>query len=189
MSNVSTLLCPCCDKAIESSTKVCPQCSQPIAVSAASLSTMEMPLVNKYLKGYNKILATDPDNQEFIAYAAMCFLRLKLYDKALPMFEKSIDGNYDSSEPYFMAAICQLRGKKPFLTQRADIDKSIKYLNAANMLEPKAIHYEFLSYIKQDYFERKYLNIHPSAQDEHRTALQYGLDEKTMETLTFLLGG
>lgn len=189
MSNTSVLLCPCCDKSIEPGSKMCPQCNQPIVVNAPSLASMEIPLVNKYLKGYSKALSANPDNQELNGYAAMCFLRLKLYDKAFPLFEKAVDCNYESAEPYFMAAICLMRGKKPFLAQRADIDKAVKYLNAANMIEPKAIHFRLLAYIKQDYFDRKYLNVSPSSQEELAHAIEAGLTQKDETTLEMLLKG
>lgn len=78
MSQASVYLCPCCDKPLEPDTKVCPQCNQPVSVSSASLADMALPLVNKYLQGYNKALAADPSNQEAAGYAAMCFLKLRL---------------------------------------------------------------------------------------------------------------
>ena len=186
--SATVFLCPCCDKALEPGTKVCPQCNQPVTVSSSTLATMEMPIVNKYLKGFNKVLATDPENQEVNGYAAMCFLKMKLYDKAMPLFDKAIDSNYDSAEPYFMAAICLLRGKKPFLAQRADINKAIEYLNAANMIEPRGIQYQLLGYIKEDYFERKYLNVSPTSAEEYSQAQQLGLSDADVATLNSLLG-
>ena len=168
MTEANVYLCPCCDKAIAPGTTVCPQCNQPVTVSSSSL-------------------AADPSNQETAGYAAMCFLKMRLYDKAMPLFEKAIDNNYDSAEPYFMAAICLLRGKKPFLAQRADIDKAVEYLNAADMIEPKAIHHYLLAYIKEDYFDRKYLNISPTAQEEHGQAAALGLTPEDEATLHALL--
>lgn len=187
MSETQVYLCPCCDKAITADTTICPQCKQPVTVSSTSLAAMPLPQVSKYLKGFSKAVDTNPDNQVANGQAAMCFLRMKLYDKAMPLFEKAIDGNYDSADPYFMAAICLLRGKKPFLAQRAEIDKAVEYLNAANMIEPRAIHYLLLSFIKRDYFERKYLNIAPSADEEAATAAQLGATDTDRETLKTLL--
>lgn len=60
----------------------------------------------------------------------MCYLKLKMYDKALGAFEKAIEDNFDDSEIYFYAAICLLNGKKAFLNQRPTIDKILEYLNA-----------------------------------------------------------
>lgn len=180
-------LCPCCDKAIQQDTKICPQCGQPVSVNSDNLATMDPLLINRYLKGFSKGLALDPDNQELQGYAAMCFLRLKLYDKAIPLFEKAIDCNFESADSYFMAAICLLRGKRPFLLQRADINKIIEYLNAANMIENKSIHHLLLTYIKQDYFERKYLKITPSSQEEMNMAESFDDFKSAQQTLNSLL--
>lgn len=182
----SVNLCPNCDFPLALGDKVCPKCGQNVVVDASILATMPTMQVGKYAKSYSKMLAADPDNQELNGYAAMCYLRLRLYDRAMPLFEKAIDENFESAEPYFMAAICLLKGKKPFVAQRADINKAIEYLNAANQLEEKPIYHLLLGYIKQDYFDRKFLNIEPSTQEEYDRAAELGLseeDEKTLETM------
>lgn len=186
MSQATITLCPNCDFTLSTGDNVCPKCGSSVTVSSSILATMPTMQVGKYAKSYSKMLADDPGNQEINGYAAMCYLRLHLYDRAMPLFEKAIDENFESAEPYFMAAICLLRGKKPFLAQRTDINKAIEYLNAANSLEEKAIHHLLLGYIKQDYFDRKYLNIEPSTQEEYDRAAELGLteeDEKTLETM------
>lgn len=53
----------------------------------------------------------------------MCYLKLKLFDKALSAYEKAIEDNFDNSEIYFYAAICLLKGQKAFLVQRPTIYK------------------------------------------------------------------
>jgi tetratricopeptide (TPR) repeat protein len=120
-------------------------------------------------------LADNPNNDALNMSVAMCYLKLKLYDKALPAFEKAIEDNFDNSETFFYAAISLLKGKKAFLALRPDIDKIIEYLNAAIMIEPRGIYYYFSAYIKYDYFERKYLNITPNWQETLQTAMQAGL--------------
>ena len=80
-------------------------------------------------------------------------------------------------------AVCHLRGKKPFQCQRSDIDAAIKYVNAANSLQPNAMNHLLLSYIKQDYFERKYLQVSPSWRDELEAAESYGANEDTVKEL------
>lgn len=181
-------LCPHCDKAIDKGTVTCPQCGQNTQPDAAMLATMSAPAVNKLVKGFTRNLAEDPDDQKSSGYLAMCFLRLKLYDKAMPHFEKALDMNYEDAEAYFMAAICLLRGKKPFLAQRADINKAVEYLNAANQIEEKAIYYQLLGYIKQDYFDRKFLNVSPTTEEEYAKADELGLTDDDVQTLTTLLG-
>jgi tetratricopeptide (TPR) repeat protein len=118
----------------------------------------------------------------------MCYLKLKLYDKAIPAFENAIEDNFDNPEIFFDTAVSLLRGQKAFVAQRADIDKIIEYLNAAIMIEPKGIYHYFLAYIKYDYFHRKYLNITPGYIDEYDTAMEAGVSEDEIQGLFSRLG-
>jgi tetratricopeptide (TPR) repeat protein len=149
---------------------------------------MPMPEVNKYAGTYRKALTENPDNQELNTSIAMCYLKLKLYDKALPSFEKALEDNFDNSETFFYAAICLLRGQKAFMAQRADIDKIVEYVNAALMIEPRGIYYYFLAYIKYDYFHRKYLNTAPNYQETLRTARDTGVSNNDVQQLFLILG-
>ena len=109
---------------------------------------MSLPEVNKYAGSYRSALAKYPDNTELNNSIAMCYLKLKLYDKAQAAFAKAIEDNFDNSETYFYAAISLLRGKKAFLAKRTDIDKIEEYIQAALMIEPKGIYYYLFAYIK-----------------------------------------
>jgi tetratricopeptide (TPR) repeat protein len=147
---------------------------------------MPLPEVNKYAGAYRKALAENPDSQELNTSIAMCYLKLKLYDKAIPAFEKAMEDNFDHSETFFYAAVSLLRGKKAFVAQRADMDKILEYLNAAIMIEPKGIYHYFLAYVKYDYFHRKYLNISPGYTDEYKMAA--GVSESEIQQLFSVLG-
>ena len=96
--------------------------------------------------------------------------------------------NYNCSESYFYAAICLLNGKKAFLQMRPTIDKILEYINAALMIEHKAMYYYYLSYIKYDYFERKYFNIIPNYKEELSTSYELGLSELDKIELYTMLG-
>ena len=119
--------------------------------------------------------------------AAMCYLKLNMYDKALPAFEKAIEGNFDNSEAYFYAAVCCLKGKKAFLQQRPTIDKIVEYIEAANMIEPKGIYYYFLAYIKYDYFFRKKYMTAPSYEETLTAAKEAGISDYDIATLFDIL--
>ena len=149
---------------------------------------MPMPEVNKFAGAYRKALAENPDNQELNNSLAMCYLKLKLYDKALPAFEKAMEDNFDNSETFFYAAICLLQGKKPFLLQRPIIDKIQEYINAAIMIEPRGIYYYFLAYIKFDYFSRKFFKTSPTYQEALAMAQQQGYSPLDAEQLFEILG-
>lgn len=144
--------------------------------------------MNKYAGAYRKALSENPDSMELNNSVAMCYLKLKLYDKATEAFERAMEDNFDNSETFFYAAICRLRGKKAFLAQRADIDKIEEYINAALMIEPKGIYYYFLAYIKYDFFERKYLNTSPNYQECVRMAYDLGTSDYDKKMLFNILG-
>lgn len=187
--NVINLTCPGCGAPVSINQKVCEYCDRPIIISSFN-SVYSMPLtdVNKYKKSYTQALSDYPDNPQINSSIAMCYLKLRLYDKALENFEKSIEDNFDNSETYFYAAVSLLKGKKAFLAQRTDINKAIDYINAALMIEPKGIYYYLLAYIKYDYFERKFLNTTPDYTQCLSDALNNGVSEYDKTMLLDILG-
>lgn len=181
--------CPGCGARVSSAQSECKWCHKPIVISTFnSVYSMPMPEVNKFAGAYKKALADHPENKDLNNAVAMCYLKLKLYDKALPAFEKAIEDNFDNSETFFYAAVCLLKGKKAFLAPRSDIDKAIEYINAALMIEPKGIYYYFLAYIKYDFFERKYLNTIPNYQECSKLSRELGTSEFDKEMLFNILG-
>ena len=142
---------------------------------------------NKYAGAYRKALTENPDDTGLNNSIAMCYLKLKLYDRALPAFEKAMEDNFDNSETFFYAAICLLKGKKAFLAPRTDIDKIQEYIEAALMIEPRGIYYYFLAYIKYDYFSRKFFNTSPTYQEALTLAQQAGVSEFDIEQLFLIL--
>jgi tetratricopeptide (TPR) repeat protein len=113
----------------------------------------------------------------------MCYLKLKLFDKALSAFENAIEDNFDNSETFFYTAVSLLGGKKAFLASRSTIDKVEEYINAALLIEPRAIYYYFQAYIKYDYFSRKSFNTSPSYQDALASAENAGVSSFDIDQL------
>lgn len=185
---VVELNCPGCGARVLLSQKVCEYCGGPIVISTFN-SVYSMPLskVNKYAAAYQNALSENPVNKDLNTSMAMCYLKLKLYDKALNYFEKAIEDNFDNSETFFYASVCLLKGQKAFVQQRSIIDKAIEYINAAIAIEPRGIYYYFLAYIKYDYFERKYLNIIPNYIEELKTANEIGVPDGDITFLYELL--
>ena len=180
--------CPGCGAPVNTSQKTCNYCGKPTIISSfTSVYSMPMPEVNKYARGYQKALQNAPDNGELNTSIAMCYLKLKLYDKALLAFEKAVEDNFDNSETFFYAAISLLRGKKAFLTQRSDIDKIEEYINAALMIEPRGVYYYFWAYIKYDYFHRKFFNTQPNYKEALELAYDNGVSEYDTEQLFSIL--
>lgn len=182
------LSCPGCGFPVEIGMKECPA-GHPLNISTFnSVYNMPMPMVNKYANTYKKDLINDPDNKELNNSIGICYLKLKIYDKALLAFEKAMEDNFDNSEIFFYAAICLLQGKKAFLHQRTTIDKILEYINAALMIEPKGIYYYFLAYVKYDYFKRKFLNTTPSYSETLQTAINTGLSDFDIQQFYCILG-
>jgi len=149
---------------------------------------MSPPELNKYANAYRKVLSENPDNQEINASIGYCYLKLKLYDKALPAFEKAMEENFDNPDPFFYAAVCLLKGQKAFVAPRPSIDKIEEYINAALMIEPQGIYYFLQAYIKQDYFHRKFLNTKPTWQESLQMAIDAGVTHHDAEQLFAVLG-
>ncbi len=183
------LTCPGCGARISTNLQLCEWCHQPIIItsfeSVIGLSILE---AKKYANIYRKGLEEDPEDNILIISIAMCYLKLKMYDKALNSFEKALENSFDNSEIYFLAAVCILKGKKANLAHREDINKIEEYINAANEIEPKGIYYYFWGYIKLDYYERKCLNTSPTYYECFLNAEELGTTEYDKNLLFELLG-
>lgn len=189
MIQVQECPCPNCDYPVAPSMKECPSCHQAVVITSFnSVYSMPMPMVNKYANSYRKTLANAPDDQTFNNSLAMCYLKLKLYDKALPAFEKAMEENFDNSETFFYAAVCILKGRKPFLLQRPEINKIEEYLNAATMIETKGFYYLFWAFVKKDYYERKFIKSSPHSNELLQQAIDYGCSETDKNILFEILG-
>lgn len=188
-NRVIEMKCPGCGARVSTDQTTCMFCRKPITISTFnSVYTMPMPEVNKYANAYRQTLAENPDNQDLNNSLAMCYLKLKMYDKAGEAFAKAIENNFDNSESFFYAAVCALQGKKAFTQVRGTIDKIEEYLQAATMIEPRGIYYYFWAYIKYDYYSRKYLTTSPNYQQMLATAKQSGFSPYDADQLFEILG-
>lgn len=187
--SIVEIKCPGCNAAVDTSQKKCMYCKQPLVFKSFGIfSELQPNKIGNYVQTFQKILSENPNNMEINHSLGLCYLKLKLYDKALTFFEDAMVDNYNCSESYFYAAICLLNGKKAFLQMRPTIDKILEYINAALMIEHKAMYYYYLSYIKYDYFERKYFNIIPNYKEELSTSYELGLSELDKIELYTMLG-
>ena len=116
------LKCPGCGAPSSTGETVCRYCGRPVIISTFnSVYTMPMPEINKYAGAYRQALTENPENGELNRSVAMCYLKLRLYDKALEAFAKAVETDFDNSETYFYAAISLLKGQRPFVMQRSVI--------------------------------------------------------------------
>lgn len=188
MQQVIELNCPGCGARVSLEQKACEYCHNPIVISTfSSVNAMTSLELNKYANAYKKALEDHPENIELNKSIAMCFLKLKLYEKAFSAFEKAMEDNFEDSEIYFYAAIALLNGKKAFSHQRKTIDKILEYLNAAIMIEEKGIYYYFMAYIKYDYFARKHFITSPNYEETLEIAKNIGISNNDQEELFAIL--
>lgn len=153
---ITEIQCPNCGAKLKLEQEQCDHCQTPFIISTFnSVNSMPMPQINKYVKSYQEALREVPENRELNNSIAMCYLKLKFYDKALIAFEKAVEDDFDNSETFFYAAVCLLKGKKAFLTPRSIIDKIEEYIQAAIAIEPRGIYYYFWAYIRYDHHFRK----------------------------------
>lgn len=188
LMNVVELTCPGCGERLTLDMKICPSCHGPVTITSfGSLSSMSPIELNKYASAYRRALSEHPDDQRLNFSAAMCYLKLGVYEKAMPAFEKAIEDNFDDAEAYFYAAVCLFHGKKAFLQPRPVIDRALEYLSAAAMIEPKGIYYYFSAYIKYDYFARKGCLTSPDFRELLALAHEAGVSESDAALLFELL--
>lgn len=186
---VIELLCPGCHESLSTSDKECPSCGRTVVIKDYDqVESMSMLDVNKYISSYTRALQAHPDNLDVNISIAICFLKLKMYDKAYASFEKAMPDNFDNADVFFYAAVCLLEGKKAFVTPKAKIDKALQLLESATMIEPKAIYYYMMAYLKYDYYARKFLRVSPSYQDCLAMAKQAGLDSHEMRRFYSITG-
>ncbi|WP_294630024.1 zinc ribbon domain-containing protein [uncultured Bacteroides sp.] len=186
---IISLSCPSCGAHVSTQQQNCEYCQSPIILTSfKGVSDMPLPQINKYANSYKKSLTENPDNRDLNLSVGICYLRLKMYEKAAAAFEKATAENFDNPEPFFLAAVSLLQGKKPFVTPRPAINQIEEYLNAAVMIEPQPVFYYFMSYIKQDYYNRKFFKTSPTAEELFTTAIQYGLTEYDINSFHAMLG-
>ena len=185
---VIILKCPNCGAAVSTEQTKCQYCKKPVLIQRYE-EAAEMPALqlNKYAAAYRKTLEENPNNREINLSVGACYLKLKMYDKALESLEKAMQDNFEDAEPYYLGAVALLQGRKAFVAQRAAIDKALEYLNAAVMINPKPVYYYFMAYIKQDYFERKYLNTVPNYRELLQMSHDAGMTEKAADSFFKML--
>ena len=154
-------------------------------------NAQDLPTLSKLSRELDKDLreGTSPELNSNIKFTlGGCYLKLKLYDKALQKFEDAIEDDFDNPEAPFYAAVSLLKGKKAFLAPMADIKKAMEYVNAALMVEDRGVFHYFLAYLKFDFYARKYLRISPDWEEELQLAQVTNLSPTDCDMLFDILG-
>lgn len=187
-TTVVDLVCPGCGASLSVNQKVCKFCRRAITVSTfRSVYDMTGEDFRDYRQACEDSLKQEPGDNGLHFSAAMCYMKMGLYDKAGDELDKVIADNFDNSEAYFYKAITMLDKKIPKVFPRPHIDKIEEYVNAAIKIEPKGIYYYFAAYIRYDYHERKFLNVKPNYKQLLQMANQSGYSEYDVEQLYRML--
>jgi tetratricopeptide (TPR) repeat protein len=189
---VVDLRCSGCGGALVPSEQFCKYCGNAVVVTSFnSILAAGAQEVMKLSRALDRDLAAGPGGEmknEIHFTQAVCYLKLKLHDRALARYEAAIENNFDNPEAYFYAAVCLLRGKKAFLASLADIKKAIEYINAALLIENRGVFNYLLAYIKFDFHERRCLRIAPDWREEMAAALAGNLSPADAGALFATLG-
>lgn len=186
---IKQLTCRGCGEPVSVDMKKCPYCKGPITITTfQNVNDIPYEKFRNYTVSYENSMRQTADKFESSRALAFCYLKLKMYGKAVPCFEQAISENINDSDLFFYAAICLLKGKRPYQTNKKVIDQIIEYLNAACMIEDKGIYHYFLAYVKFDFYDLKKLRIFPNAIEEMNTAQYIGVSPTDAYELFQLLG-
>ena len=161
---IKILKCPNCGAAIAVNQNECEYCHSPVIIE--TLNSLNNVDLKTYINSYNEALKEDKNSFELNNSLAMCYLKLKRYDKAALHFEKVSDTNILNSDYYYYYSIALLEGRKAFLTPLKTIKSIVNLLETAVSICDKPMYHYFLAYIKYDFYKRKFLNIQPDYKEE-----------------------
>lgn len=180
---VEDLRCPGCGHPVSQETKKCEYCGRIIEITSFSQTeTLSTEDLKKNIALYRSIANSNDDPAVYFSQG-MCFLKLKLYAKALECFEKVISIDFCNAEAYFYSAVCVLSGKKPFLLSRAEINEVENCLDNAVTFKDCGIYRYFQAYVRYDYYFRKCFNVSPDYKQYLLRAKALGVSENDVYTL------
>lgn len=190
--SVVNLKCSNCGESLAESMSRCPSCDQPVVIKKmSSLFGVPPAELNMRWRLMDRARLEEQDNDlvsDADFTAGCCFLRLKMFDRAMMRFDKTVTLNPGNADAFFCMAVSALKGKRPFLVPLADIRKAHESLDAAVMIEERAIFRLFLAYVKYDFFARRFLQIEPDWQTELLSAVALGLTDEDVDELFTALG-
>jgi tetratricopeptide (TPR) repeat protein len=169
MTDVSVIECPGCGFPQSSaSARNCEQCGNLLIVQSLTfLDGADEKSVRIHLKNYRARLKDDPDDCASHIGMGICYLTLKLYDRASEELAKAVDLAPESGDPYYYAALALLQGKRPRVHTHSCIKKVEEMLHAAEELDgTKHIHCLLWAAVKRDYYDFNGMIPRPPSVDE-----------------------
>ncbi len=118
-----------------------------------------------------------------------CNAAIGINEKKCPYCGRELLLVVDNSEiDQFEEAVKLLKGKKPFLCNRAQVDHIINLLEEAYETNPGAIIDYLRAYVEYDYFKRKFLNRTPDYMFYYNRAISGGLTQNNIKELENKIG-
>ena len=186
--HVRNLTCPGCGAPITMEHERCSWCRRPIYLTSfSSVYEMGQEELRRVSGWFQEDLEKEGEVPVKNASAAMCWLRLGLYDQAVRAFERAIEEHFDQAETYFLAAVALMHGQKPFQRTRSEVDRAAAWVQAALRIERQGIYYYLLAYLLYDFYGRKHLHPRISWQDCLREALKAGVSRRDVRELHALM--
>lgn len=185
---IHALACPFCAAPISQKERVCDYCGREYMISSfSSLSKIDRSGLNKYTNAYSDALKSDPKDPALNRSIGICYIKLGVYDKALNSFENLIETDPEGSFGYYGAAISLLEGRSAFLSDKKRIDKAIKYMDAALIIEEIGVYHYLMAYLKYEYYKRKYLKIEPDYNYHLEAAVSLHISDEDKKSLFEML--
>ena len=185
--SVVNLKCSNCGAPLAESMSRCPSCDQPVVIkkfsSLLGLASTDLNmrwrlLNNETVGGRNGALTSGADFT-----IGCCLLRLKMFDRALLSLGRVVTSDPYNVEALFCMAVAGLKGRRPFQVPLADIRKIQECLDAALLIDERAIFRYFLAYLKYDFYERHFLRVVPNWQQELQASIVLGLSAEEQSEL------
>ncbi len=177
---IEALKCPNCGATVSRDMKQCEYCLSPVVIR--EINNFASPVIC----GNAELSSRRVSNHNMSS--AYGFLKAKLYDRALAVYEAVIADDFNNPDAHFFAAVSVFKGKRPFLVSPATIKKAEEYLGAAIAIEPKGIYYYFWSYIRLDHHFRKFYKVSPNYKELYEKGTDIGLSQADINDLYDILG-
>jgi tetratricopeptide (TPR) repeat protein len=154
-------------------------------ISFDKLNTVSRNELNGLMKSYQEMLNRDPEDGESCFRLAMCYLHVRIFEKASEYFQRAAQLLLNDSDAYYYFGLSLLSGRRPKTLSLKEVRFIEENLNIAMDLDDNQGKYYYLAAIlKYDYYLENGLRIDsPSPDDLFIIAKQKKHDQGEIERL------
>lgn len=157
--------------------------------NTTSLKTIQKQVVAKYETLY-KTISHDASNPEAEYSLGIMHLYKHQYNFAKKHFINAIDQLHEDSDLYFYYALSLLDGKRPRLSNLANVRDAIQQLQQAIDLQDNGKYHYAYGLLLEDFYEAKHFNYHEtSSADQFHIAKLLGYDMEVASEIESYIGG